>query len=359
MSKRSKVSLALSMSVIPLALRAEAMYRYLPRLQPVANVTSLPSLSIIVPARNEGNNLRRLLPSLNEQVYAGEMELIVVDDQSADDTACVASRYGAKVIPAGELPPGWLGKPHASHIGAQAASGEWLLFTDSDTCHARLSAATAVTYALDQGLDGLSIFPHQEMYSLFNQAVMTVAFAGLFASLRRTTPTLNGQYLLIHREVYERSGGFAAVRKELMDDLAYGRLLAKHGFRVPVMHGEDLAQVFMYANWRHMWSGMVRLGSGSMGWSWLQAVVPFIFITGAMMPLWMPIFERQSLREERKIWVIWIMGLISLIPWSRHFGTVWGALLAPFGALFVQLAAVWGLVSRLLGRGVSWKTRKV
>jgi hypothetical protein len=115
----------------------------------------------------------------------------------------------------------------------------------------------------------------------------------------------------------------------------------------------------MYVNWQHMWRGMVRLGSGSLRWSRLQAAIPFIFITGAMMPLWMPLFERQSLREERKIWVVWIMALISLIPWSRHFGTVWGALLAPLGALFVQLAAVWGLLSRLLGRGVFWKTRKV
>lgn len=359
MSTKRNVTMGLSISVIPLALRAEAMYRRLPRLLPIANVTALPSLSIIVPARNEAENLRRLLPSLNEQVYPGQLEVIVVDDQSTDGTAAVAREHGARVIPVGDLPPGWNGKPHACQRGAQTAQGEWLLFTDADTCHARLSAASAVTYAQDQQLDGLSIFPQQEMHGFFNQVVLMVAFAGLFAGLRPSNPMLNGQYVLISRLAYQQSGGFGAVRSEMMEDLAFGRLLAERGFRVPMMRGENLAQVFMYVDWRHMWRGMTRVGSGSLRWSHPGALVTALFITGAMMPVWVLLFERQRLKEGRRIWLVWATALTSLIPWSRHFGSHWGALLVPLGAAFVQLSALWGMLSRLLGRGVSWKNRKV
>lgn len=359
MSARRNLTLGFSMSVIPLALRAEAIYRQLPSLQPVANVTHLPSLSIIVPARNEAENLRRLLPSLQSQVYPGDIELIVVDDQSSDETALVAKQHGAQVVSGTALPEGWLGKPHACHQGAQVARGEWLLFTDADTVHARLSAASAVTYALAHQLHGLSIFPQQRMHGFFNQVVLMVAFAGLFAGLRLSSPMINGQYLLVHRDVYQESGGFSAVRSQMLEDLAYGRLLFEQGFRVPMMRGESLAQVFMYVNWRHMWRGMMRLGSGSLTWSRSGAIVTGIFITGAMMPVWVLLFERQRLREGRGIWLIWGTALTSLIPWSRHFGSRWGALLAPLGASFVQLSAVWGMLSRLLGRGVPWKDRKV
>jgi chlorobactene glucosyltransferase len=359
MSARKNITLGFSASVIPLALRADAMYRRLPRLQPVANVTSLPTLSIIIPARNEEHNLRRLLPSLKAQVYPGELELIVVNDQSTDGTTSVAHEYGARVISAGDLPRDWLGKPHACHTGAQAARGEWLLFTDADTRHARLSAASAVTHALDQQLDGLSILPQQEMHGLFNRVVLMVAFAGLFAGFRPANPMLNGQYLLIRRDAYQESGGFAAVRTEMMEDLAYGRLLAERGYAVPLMRGEALAQVFMYMDWRHMWRGMMRLGSGSLRMSRSSALLTAIFITGAMMPIWVLFFERQRLKEGHRIWLIWATALTSLMPWSRHFGSRWGALLAPLGATFVQLSAFWGLLSQLLGRGVPWKDRKV
>ncbi len=359
MSTKSHVTLGLSLSVIPLALRAEAMYRRLPVLRPVANVTALPSLSIIIPARNEAQNLRRLLPSLNGQVYAGDVEIIVVDDQSTDGTADVAQQYGARVHPIKELPPGWLGKPHAAQCGAQEAEGEWLLFTDADTCHARLSAASAVTYAQEMGLHGLSIFPQQEMRGLLDRTVLMIAFAGLFAGFRRSSPMINGQYLLVRRDVYEESGGFASVKTEMMEDLAYGRALFEQGFRVPMMRGETLAQVFMYTNWRHMWQGMTRVGSGSLRMSRPGALITAIFITGAMMPVWVLFFERQRLRERRSLWLVWGAALTSLVPWSRRFGTKWSALFAPLGAAFIQLSALWGLISRLLGRGVSWKDRTV
>jgi hypothetical protein len=106
-------------------------------------------LPIIVPARNEGQNLRRFLPSLEEQDYPGQRDI-----KSVRNAICTMM-----LIPAPPLPVGWLGKPNASHAGACAACGEWLLFTDADVEHEVLSAASAVAFAQAHSLDRLSIFP--------------------------------------------------------------------------------------------------------------------------------------------------------------------------------------------------------
>lgn len=389
---KSYWTLAFSFSVLPLLARAERTYRRIPQL-PVSDPAQLPSLSIIVPARNEAQNLRRLLPSLLGQKYPGEMEIIVVDDNSTDETAGVVERamqnaeWGVvtadnqqpaannhqrrlRLIRVTDLPQGWMGKQNASHVGAAAASGEWLLFTDADMEHEPASAASAVAFAKANALDGLSIFPQQETRGIVDGAVLMVAFAGLFAALPRSTTMLNGQYILVRRGVYETSGGFAAVCSEMMDDLAFGKLLAEQGFRAPMLRGESLASVHMYENWRQMWHGVNRVGSGSLRYNGLMAVIPAIFITGVMMPLWTLLFNPRYIREIPRLRLIWLTAIIGFFPWARRFRgkqktenkkwkTMLHALLAPAAAFFVQVSTVWGMVSRLLGRGLSWKGRKI
>jgi Glycosyl transferase family 2 len=384
--RRSFWTLGFSLSVLPFLARSERVYRRLPQLpvQACSAGAELPPLSIIVPARNEAHNLRRLLPSLLNQDYAGAMEIIVVDDHSTDETVDVVqcamgaarSRPGRRLrlIAAPDLPAGWLGKPHASHLGACAAQGEWLLFTDADTEHGALSAASAVTYAAAHNLDGLSVFPRQETEGLVDRAVLVVAFAGLFAALRRSTTMLNGQYVLMRRAVYEESGGFAAVRAEMMDDLAFGKMLAQQGYKTPMMRGESVASVHMYDDWYQAWRGLTRLGSGSLRYQGLAALAPAIFITGVMMPLWTLIFNRRYIREIPSLRWIWLTAVAGFVPWARRFDSrqpavqerrlsavqpALTALAAPAAAVFVQAAAVWGLLSRFLGSGVSWKDRKV
>ena len=181
---------------------------------------------------------------------------------------------------------------------------------------------------------------------------------------------LNGQYILVRRDAYEASGGFAAVRSEMMDDLAYGRLLADQGYQAPIMRGESLVSVHMYDNWPQMWNGLTRLGSGSLRYNGPMALIPAIFVTAVMMPLWTIIFNRYQLREILSLRFIWVTTILGLIPWAKKFNrrdknesgpgnAILGAVLAPAAAIFLQGAALWGLLSRLVGRGVSWKNRRV
>lgn len=354
-----KRTAAFSFLAPPLALRAERRYRAARTVTAASIGQVLPSLSIIIPARNEAENLQRLLPSLQAIIYPGQYEIIVVDDNSEDATAVVAQIHHARVLSLGSLTAGWYGKPNACHQGAQIAQGEWLLFTDADTVHHPEGVAHVIRYAADNGLDGLSLWLKQETRGLSDRLALTAAFAGLFAGLPPKHTHLNGQYILLRRDVYVTSNGFAAVRQEALEDVALGHHLKKGGYQVPILHGSRIAAVSMYANDRQMWHGLSRLSADSLRWSGLSSVLTVIFITALMSPL----LTIAGVLGGRLRWpwipVTWGTAVASIWPWSRRFGSGWLACFAPVGALFVQLAGIWGLINRVLGRGIPWKGRIV
>ncbi len=355
----TKLLIMLSAIVWPLALRASRKYERLDVLPERETGDPLPALSIIVPARDEARNLPGLLRSLNALDYPGPSELIVVDDASTDGSASIACSHGARVISLQELPAGWLGKPYACHRGAHAASGEWLLFTDADTIHAPGSAAGAVRCAVENGLDGLSLFLKQQTSGALESSTLAIAFAGLFAGLSPDAPFLNGQYILVRRDAYFASGGFEAVCRQPLEDLALGHQLRVQGYVAPIMNGERSASVRMYASRRQMWQGLARLSSGSLRWSGPGAfVAPLMVIlsTTPVMALVNVAMGRVSWKWGAFSWLTTIMGYI---PWARRFGSPSSALVAPISANFIQFAAAWGLLQRLLGRGLTWRGRKV
>lgn len=325
---------------------------------PVCPVSGpLPSLSIIVPARNEAENLRRLLPSLRQLRYPGPLEILVVDDQSRDDTARVAAAFGIPVLFIRELPQGWLGKPYAAHQGALATRGEWLLFTDADTWHAPDSAASAVAWALTYEADGLTLFPAFDFNSALEAAALAAAFAGLFAALRASHGIVNGQYLLIRREVYERIGGFAAVRDQMLEDLALGVRLHASGYRVPMLDGQHALRVRMYSGLRHMLDGMSRLSAGTLVWPGLRPWIAALLIAWLATPFSIP---RLGIRDRGWTALIsWATSGLSLLPWTWRMGRPEAALLAPLGAAIVAVAGLRGLFQRWIGTGIHWKERRV
>lgn len=351
----------LSFLALPLGWLAEQKYASMQNLMTADRDTLplLPSLSIIVPARNETRNLKRLLPSLNALRYPGELEIIVVDDSSADDTGKVAQNFGARVLRVNGLPQGWHGKPHACHLGALAAQGDWLLFTDADTVHESDSAAHAVSFAYTQGLDGLALFLEHKTRNSFQGAVLMAAFAGLFAGTRQPNKLMNGQYILLRRTVYLASGGFQAVRDQPLEDLALGNLLQELGYTVLALNAAGAAAVQMYASPAQMWHGMTRLGAGSLKWSGVGALVTALFTTALASPLFVLLGVLAGRLRLAWLPLTWLAASMSVIPFARRFGSGWLALAAPFGALFVLLAAWWGLASRILGKSIPWRGRSV
>lgn len=340
---------------------ANRTYLSLPILSPDAarDAQRLPSLSVIIPARNEANNLGRLLPSLRTAHYAGALEIIVVDDDSSDETPAVAAGHDVRVIRVDELPAGWLGKPHACHVGARAARGTWLLFVDADTVYSQQCLAAAVAFAMQHELDGLSMMAKNDVLGPPDGIALAVAFAALFAARSSAAGVLNGQFILLRKDVYWNSGGHSAVAHEAMEDLALGRLLRKHGYVAPLMRGEGLVGVRMYENYKAWWTGLSRWGSRSMRATGANSVVMGLFVTAAMYPV---LFLLRAVRGQlrwRQAFAAWAVVAFNLLPWSRRFGKGWWAAFAPLGALLVQIAATLGLVRDLLWRGTSWKDRAI
>lgn len=350
---------ALTFASLPLSIWAEHTYQSMPRLEASAGHGPLPALSIIVPARNEAHNLSRLLPSLQRLDYPGPVELIVVDDGSTDRTAEIAAAHGAQVVRVEQLPAGWKGKPHACHLGAHAAHGEWLLFTDADTLHLPGSAGRAVDCAVQRHLDGLSLFLRQESSAWLDRLALTAAYASLFAGVRPQDRLLNGQYVLLQRDVYWESGGFEAVRAEALEDVALGKHLRQQGYRVPVMVGEDAAAVRMYDSTRQLWNGMNRLGADSLRWGGLRTMWTALFVTALMSPLVALLGVFTGRLDRRWLPATWAAAAVPMIPWASRFGNALWALATPIGALFVWAAALWGIANRLAGRGIRWKGRRV
>jgi hypothetical protein len=208
-------------------------------------------------------------------------------------------------------------------------------------------------------LDGLSLFLDQETTGSADTLALLVAFAGVFVSLPRETSFLNGQYILLRRQVYLESGGFSAVAGQALEDLALGHHLKSLNYRVPIMRGEGIGSVRMYQDSLGLWNGLVRLGGGSLRWLGLRSLITVLFITAAMMPV--IIFILVLNRTLRGWWFVagWVSAVVGFLSWGRRFGSASWAVLAPLGAVAVQVAASWGVISRVFGRGFRWKGRKV
>ena len=229
-------------------------------------VPQRPTVSIIVPARNEEACLRDCLQSLVTQSGVA-FEIIAVDDHSTDRTREIARSFpGVRVIEAGPLPEGWTGKNNAVATGARHAHGEWFLFTDADTVHLPGSLARSLAEAQKQGAALLSYSPEQIVTGFWEKAVMPVIFAELASTYRPSevsdpnspTAAANGQYILITRTAYDAVGGHAAVARSLLEDVELARLVKRSGRKIFLRFGGDAVRTRMYRTFAQLREGWTK-----------------------------------------------------------------------------------------------------
>ncbi len=199
-------------------------------------------VSIIVPARNEQDNLPILLDSLLLTGYA-PIEILVVNDRSTDGTAGVVRAYAARdprvrLVEGEELPTGWFGKPWACMQGYREARGELLLFTDADTRHAPELLGRAVGALQSERRDLVTVIGRMICGSFWERVIMPVIGALLAIRFHPTVVNrartaseviANGQFILVTRESYETVGTHAAVKHEVAEDLAMAQLYFRAG----------------------------------------------------------------------------------------------------------------------------------
>lgn len=320
--------------------------------------TALPDVSLLVPARDEARQLLVTLPAMLAQ---GAGEVIVLDDQSGDATAAVArdligDRTAARVVEGAVLPEGWKGKPWACHQLAEAATGSVLVFCDADVHLAPGALAAAVAQMRRQRAAVFSVFPRQRTVSLGEHLVVPLIDDVLlcflpFPLLSLPVPaaaTAHGSCLVLERAAYQRLGGFAAVRTQMVEDVALARLTRRAGLRLGLALGGPMVQVRMYTSYEEIVTGLSRGlrsvvgGSGSLlvaGWLWQLTVYTLPWV--------------RVLADRR--WALAVgLGVAerALVEVKTTRYAVWQAALTPLVA-----PAAGPVVARALRRTATWRGR--
>jgi cellulose synthase/poly-beta-1,6-N-acetylglucosamine synthase-like glycosyltransferase len=236
------------------------------------------SVTIFVPAKDEGEGIRRCIDTILAQDYPG-FEIVAVDDRSTDDTGSILDQLAlenpklrAMHIPAGELPGGWLGKCNALWKATRDVDSEWLFFVDSDVTLDRAALSKALTLAVNRQYDALSILTRLESSSFWERLVLPLtgcAWAVMYAvsltneDTRKNIAAANGQFFLIRRSAYEAVGGHEAVRDQITEDVELMRLLKASGYRVRLLLGGHLASTRMHSTLPRLFHGWGRIFAGT------------------------------------------------------------------------------------------------
>ncbi len=246
-----------------------------------------PLVSVLVPARNEAENITACLAGLQQQRYA-QFEIIVLDDNSSDATAALAANLAAhdrriRLISGEPVPAGWTGKNWACHQLSKHARGEILIFTDADCRHSAEIIAATVAWMQKYRLGLLTAFPQQITLTLPEKLVVPViymlvySYLPLWLTYYSKSPALaaaNGQWLAFTRPAYDRLGGHAAVATEVVEDVELSRLAKRCGEKILVLAGNDAVQCRMYQSWRGVWQGFSKNAFGLAG----HRTIPFFLL---------------------------------------------------------------------------------
>src|SRR5688500_17686861 len=228
-----------------------------------------PLVSIIIPARNEAHNIARCVTSILATSYQ-RIELIVVDDSSTDATGDAALRAAAgdsraRVVINRPLPVGWFGKQWACTTGADAASGEILLFTDADTHHAPDLVTRAVNAIYRTKADMFSVAGRQELGGFWERLIQPQMFSILSMrhggteavnnSRRASEKIANGQCIFFTKPAYEAIGGHASVKTVVAEDLMLAQTVFARGKKLVLMLGVDQLSTRMYRSLNELING--------------------------------------------------------------------------------------------------------
>lgn len=336
---------------------------------------NFPRVSILVPARNEAENIEACLSSLLRQDYP-DFEVIALDDHSEDGTRAILRRLARacgrlRVLDGHPLPAGWLGKHWACHQLAQAATGELLLFTDADTRHEPTMLRDSVSALLAERADLITAFPREEAVTWGEKLIVPVIGFGIFSFLPialarwmnwASLSVTIGQFMLFRRSAFDAAGGYESVRDHIVDDVMLGRRLIQRGFSWRLMDGTRHVSCRMYRGFWQAVDGFTknvfaffnyRLSLFLIAWVWMAVAFlasPFVLAARAVdMPIESFPYPLALLAAGEAV-LLW--GL----AYHRFRFPLYLALLYPLSFALFILIAFRSLAYTLLGQS-SWKGR--
>ena len=226
-------------------------------------------VSVLIPARNEENNIAKCIKGILSQDYQNK-EIIILDDNSTDKTFEIASSFvseNIKLLKGNQLPSGWLGKNWACHQLSELASGDYLLFVDADVELNSEVISSAVSEFEKSNAVLLSIFPTQIIKSfgenlivpLMNWLLLTfLPLSFVYSSLSQSFVAANGQFMLWRKEDYIKLGGHKIVKDKIVEDMELARLVKQNQSKVKTMLGGKLVFCRMYESFNQAYNGFTK-----------------------------------------------------------------------------------------------------
>ncbi|HEX3967719.1 MAG TPA: glycosyltransferase [Edaphobacter sp.] len=338
-------------------------------LEPQHNLTpaNSPSITVIVPARNEAADIAATLHSLLAQDYSN-LRIIAINDRSTDATGpiidSIAARHPDKLhaLHITELPSGWLGKTHAMALAARQAPTDYLLFTDADVLFHPTAIRLALAHAAATHADHLVTVPTTLIHRWDEAAIL--GFFQLFSlwaarPWRIANPRAKydaigiGAFNLLRREAYLQIGGFESLRMEIIEDIGLGRRIKRVGLAQRIAFGRGLVSL----HWASGVNGLVSVMTKN-----LWAAFRFYLSLALLGSLWLLVFcvapavglFYAPTRIPAILTLAAVVYAYRLL--SRHSGiSTWSALLFPFSALVFVFTLLRSILITLKQGGVTWR----
>ena len=323
-------------------------------------------VSILIPARNEANNILPLLQSIHQQDYKN-YEVIIYDDYSSDDTYQVCSDFAAihplfKVIKGEKLPQGWIGKNYACHQLAKQATGKYLLFLDADEkVEVKLINSAVHRMHLHQ-LGLLSLFTNQTMLTLGENSVVPLMHYILLNLLplrlvylvkNASVAAASGQFMLFEAAVYHTHQWHKAVKNKVVEDVEIMRLIKAENYNGEALLANGMISCRMYHGYNEAINGFSKNFLAAFNYSIIGFLIYITLIIGG------PIFILATLNLPL---ILFTVGLILLtrimISLSAQQNAGYNILLHPFQMFNLLVVAIVS-VQKHLTKTTSWKGRKI
>jgi glycosyltransferase involved in cell wall biosynthesis len=334
------------------------------------------AVSVLIPARNEERVIAASLTSLLASRGVA-IEIIVLDDASSDRTAEIVLGFAARdsrvrLVAAPPLPGGWNGKQHACYVLAGIARSSILCFLDADVRLAPEALVSMSVFLARTGSDLVSGFPRQEtetplewlLLPLIHFVLLSyLPLAGMRALPAPAFAVGCGQFLMVRREAYDKTGGHAQIRSTMHDGLLLPQLFRRHGLRTDIADLTYLATCRMYHNAAEVWHGLSK--NATEGMAAPARILPFSFLLfcGQVLPFLLTLSVLVAPASYGRYGRSFILAALAasflprLLSVWRYRQPLLSALLHPLGVT-VLLTLQWlALLRKIAGQRVTWKER--
>ena len=334
-----------------------------------------PLMSILIPARNEEENIKRCIISLTKQDYKN-IEILVLDDNSTDDTVRIVLELSQKdprikLYSGGPLKKGWLGKSYACWQLSKHARGDYLIFTDADTLHFPNSISGAVACLLRYNLDALSVFPkeimvtfHERMMVPFGHYII-LSLMPLYLIRKIKTAlfcTAIGQFMLFKKEVYKKIGGHKSIKGKMLEDIKISKRVKSFGYKFMIFDGRSNVYCRMYRNFREIVEGYSKVLFAVFDYKIYMTSIAIILVAAIflfpflMLPVGI-LFDWPAILINLIILQIIIILITKIILSLRFKCKAVDIILHPISIVYLILIAINSVLNAKIGMGVYWKGR--